>query len=275
MRMKNGSALVCQLALAAYVVVAPAAFAAVITVDSLADDLFPSSTGTLVDLGGSPVTSAAHCTLRMALAAANLNLPIPFGGSGGCVTGSGADTIVFAGSLNLVTTPGTISLADRGMSEAPAAYVPALIIQPALIASGPLTINGPGSGNLTIDGGLPGNSGRRLLLASDGSSALDAPFSISGVRLLRGRAIEQSSGCMFSAETTMISDVIFESCESVGGPTQGGFGGALGVGNVNTVGNFRPDVTVSNVVFKANRSTRGTSTTAEPFLVPAVAGSAR
>ncbi|MEP7316586.1 MAG: choice-of-anchor Q domain-containing protein, partial [Sphingomicrobium sp.] len=113
---------------------------------------------------------------------------------------------------------------------------------------------------LTIDGGLPGNTGRRLLNVSDGDALVNRPFTISGVRLLRGRALDSSSACMFSTETTTITDVTFDSCESVGGPNQQGFGGALGIGNTNTAGNYRPNVTVSNSVFQANRSTRGTNT---------------
>ena len=236
------------------------ASSAIITVNVLTDDIFPDATGALFDINGSPVVlGQPKCTLRMAISSANLDPAVPI--TNGCAAGSGADTIDFAASLNLTTTPGTIMLADKGMSEAPATYSPAPAIYPALIASRQLTITGPGSAFLTIDGSVAGASGRRLLNASDGEPTVDRPFSISGLRLLRGRTIDSSSGCMFSAESTTISDVIFESCESVGGPTAEGFGGALGVGNTNTAGNYRPAVTISNTQFVSNRATRGTGAT--------------
>ncbi|MEO8135867.1 MAG: hypothetical protein ABI831_18055, partial [Betaproteobacteria bacterium] len=245
--------------------VSSAAMASNVVVNSLADDVFPNAAGAIFDINDTPVVlGTPKCTLRMAIAATNLNIVI--GGANGCTAGSaaGTDTITFNAALNLSTTPGTIFLADKGMSEAPAAYAPPLVIQPALVVSGSLTITGPGSAFLTIDGGLPGNSGRRLLLISDGSGTVDSPFALAGMRLLRGRAIDQSSGCMFVSETVTITDMIFESCESIGGPTQAGFGGALGAGNTTTAGNYRPNFTMTNTLILSNRSTRGTSTTALP-----------
>ena len=236
------------------------AHAATITVNNLADDVFPNVAGAIFDINGTPVVLLSpKCTLRMAIASANLDLAV--GGANGCAAGSGPDSIVFAASLNLTATPGTITLADRGMSEAPAVYAPPLIVQSALIVSGPLTITGPGSAFLTIDGNVAGNAGRRPLLVSDGNDNTDAPFQISGLRFLRGRAIEQEAGCLLSAESATINDVIFESCESVGGPSQGALGGALGVGNL-AAGTVRPDVTLTNAYFSANRATRGNTTTA-------------
>ncbi|MEO8134545.1 MAG: hypothetical protein ABI831_11255, partial [Betaproteobacteria bacterium] len=251
---------------------ATAAPALTITVTSLADDVFPNDTGAIFDINGAPVVLATQkCTLRMAIAAGDLDAAV--GGANGCAAGSGPDTIVFGAALNLTAVPGTIALADRGMSEKPATYSPPQIIQSALIVSAPLTITGPGSAFLTIDGGIPGNSGRRLLNVSDGSATVDAPFFVTGLRLLRGRALEQSAGCMFSSESVTITDVVFESCESVGGPSQNAFGGALGVGNINAGGNYRPNVTVSNAVFIANRSTRGSNLASLPQVGAAYFGS--
>ena len=240
---------------------ATAVSAATITVDALADDVFPDATGALYDAGGAPVLLLSpKCTLRMAISSANLDPAV--GIPNGCVAGSGADTIVFAGSLTL---PGTITLADKGMSEQPATYT-GVTVYPALIASRELTITGPGSAQLTIDGSVAGLSGRRMLNADDGDGLIDRPFTISGVRLLRGRTINRSAGCMFSAESTTITDVIFESCESVGGyvsptDTNEGYGGALVAGNTNTAGNYRPSVTISSSLFVSNRATRGTNPT--------------
>lgn len=253
---------------------ATAASATIITVNALTDDIFPDAAGAIFDSNGIAIPlplPQPKCTLRMAIASANLDLAV--GGANGCTAGGGgADTIDFAVSLNLATIPGTITLADKAMSEAPAVYT-GVTVYPTLIASRELTITGPGSARLTIDGSVAGNSGRRLLLASDNDGVVDWPFSISGVRLLRGRSVDSSTGCLFSAKTTTISDVIFESCESVGGATASGFGGALGVGNTKTAGNYRPAVTVSSSLFVSNRATRGTSTTSRSTAGAAFFGS--
>jgi hypothetical protein len=130
------------------------AHAATITVDSLADDVFPDAAGAIFDINGMPIVlPSLKCTLRMAIASANLDMAV--GGANGCVAGSGPDLIVFAASLNLTAaTPGTITLADRGMSEAPATYVPPQIVQSALIASRPLTITGPWRSTGALDSAL-------------------------------------------------------------------------------------------------------------------------
>ena len=246
--------------------------AATITVNSLADDVFPDAVGAIFDSNGAPVVLASpKCTLRMAIASANLDVAVG-GLTNGCTAGSGPDAIVFAAALNLTTTPGTITLADKGMSEAPATYSPPPILASALVVSRPLTVTGPGSASLTIDGNIAGNSGRRPMHVSDGDQNADMLFLVSGLRFLRGRAIEQGAGCVFSTESTTISDVIFESCESVGGPTQQGFGGALGVGKL-PAGTVRPDDTLTNSTFVANRSTRGSNTTVLPTAGAAFFGS--
>ena len=88
---------------------------ATITVSSLLDDVFPDATGAIFDVGGAPITLAASkCTLRMAIASANLDVAV--GGANGCVAGNSeaptaataagiADTILFtaglAGTINV------------------------------------------------------------------------------------------------------------------------------------------------------------------------------
>ena len=83
--------------------------AAIITVNSLADDIFPDNTGAIFTSAGAPIglpLPAPKCTLRMAIAAANLNTSI--GGGNGCIAGSVAtDTVVFDPALNLATVPGS------------------------------------------------------------------------------------------------------------------------------------------------------------------------
>ncbi len=89
------------------------AHAATITVNSVADDVFPDATGAIFDYAGAPVVlTSAKCTLRMALASANLDMAVG-GATFGCAAGSGADTV----SLNALT--GVIQLADRTMSVGP------------------------------------------------------------------------------------------------------------------------------------------------------------
>jgi hypothetical protein len=101
------AAVAARVAMCTALLAAPAQ-AATITVDSLADDVFPNAIGAIFDAGGSPVVlGAAKCTLRMAIASANLD-PLPGAEVGGpvsgCEAGSGADTIVFDAALGLAGT---------------------------------------------------------------------------------------------------------------------------------------------------------------------------
>ena len=141
---------------------ASAANAATITVNSLLDDVFPDATGAIFDVGGTPVTLAASkCTLRMAIASANLDLAV--GGANGCVAGDsetlatsptiGApDAIRFTAGLT-----GTINVnTTKKMSEAPAVYRDTSTSNPtpnassALVVSRPLTITGNTASGLLI-----------------------------------------------------------------------------------------------------------------------------
>ncbi len=165
------------------------AAAAIITVNSLADDVFMNAAGqTFSDAALSQPSTPTYCTLRMAIAAANGNIAV-----GNCTPGNGTDTIVFTAPANA----GTIVLSQVTMSEAPAVYSNISNSPPnwLLAISSPLTITGPGSGALTISGGgfSPGSVGRRSLLISDALSATDTPVSISGLRFKEGRAVPTPS----------------------------------------------------------------------------------
>ena len=230
-----------------FILAATAAHAATITVTSVDDDVFPDNTGA----AGTP----GKCTLRMAIAAANLDVAV--GGAGGCVAGSGADTIVFDPAL-FTSAARTITLASNAMSEAPAVYVPPNTA--ALAVSRPLTITGPGSTKLTIDGNAAGNAGRRPMTVSDGVENTDFAFKMTGVRFYRGRTLDQSSGCLFSGESLELDDMVFENCESVGGATSVGYGGALGAGS-DLAATVAPTITISNSKFLGNRAVRGTGAT--------------
>ena len=226
-----------------------------ITVNSLLDDVFPNASGAIFDINGSPITlSASKCTLRMAVASANLDTAVG-GVSLGCAAGSGADTIVFDAALDLANTPGTITITNKLMSEAPATFGNTTS---ALVVSRPLTITGPGSTQLTLDGAIVNPQGMRMLSVADGDDNTDRPFTLTGVRFYRGRTVDTSSGCMFSSESLTLNDVAFEDCESVGGPTNQGFGGALGVGNL-LAGTAVPAVSITNSRFLGNRAVRGSS----------------
>jgi len=61
--------------------------AATITVNSLADDVFPDAAGAIFDSNGAPVVLASpKCTLRMAIASANLDVAVG-GVTNGCAAG--------------------------------------------------------------------------------------------------------------------------------------------------------------------------------------------
>ncbi|MEQ1594266.1 MAG: choice-of-anchor Q domain-containing protein [Casimicrobium sp.] len=245
----------------ALIALTASAHAATITVNSLADDVFPDATGAIFDYAGAPaVLTSAKCTLRMALASANLDIAVG-GATFGCTAGSGADTV----SLTALT--GVIQLADRSMSVGPNSPepVPNTSILYAVRAT---TVTGPGAAVLAVSGQTIPSFGRRLLTVSDGSDTTDTPFALSGLTLQYGRAIGTSAGCFFSRESTTLTDVVFDGCESIGNgvagvyPVSGGFGGAMGMGSPISPTNTFPNATLTNVVFKNNRTSRGTTSPA-------------
>jgi len=222
--------------------VAQAATAATITVNSLADP-------------GDGTT----CTLRQAISAANTNAAV-----GTCTPGDdigGSDAIVFSGTLNLTpATPGTITLDQSSMNEAPANFG---IVPPVwlLVISTPMSITGPGSGALTVNGGGLGTTaiGRRTLLVTDGIGSTDLAIAITGMSFKEGRSVGGGGGCIFARESLTLTDVRFEACEAVGSsPSNTVGGGALGVA-VTGVTDLRPNVALTNVKFIGNRSVHGSA----------------
>jgi hypothetical protein len=228
---------------------ASSANSATITVSSLADDVFVNAAGaTFSDTALTvPVVSTA-CTLRMALAAANLDLAV-----GGCTPGAGADVVD-------IPISGTIEVANQSMDPAP--VPPSATPSWLLFASNAVAIQGPASGTLVVSGASAGlASGKRILVMSNGSTTSDASMAISRIRFEKGRSVGGSGGCVFSRESLTLTDVVFDRCESVGvAPTSGGFGGALGVFETNAAGNARPNVTLTRVKATGNRVLRGTRT---------------
>ena len=173
-----------------------------ITVNSLADNVFINAAGqTFSDTALTVSVSPAYCTLRMAIAAANIGTVV-----GGCAAGSGGDTITFS-----VTTPAVIELAAQAMSVAPISPEPSPPVS-LLFASRQLTITGPGSGLLAISGQNRADFGQRILTVSNGNAANDLPFVMTGVTLRYGRSVGSSGGCMFSRESVTLDDVVFDGC---------------------------------------------------------------
>lgn len=269
------------LRLAAFVLLSMLAFSArsaTITVNSLADDVFPDATGAVFDVNGAPVTiAAAKCTLRMAIAAANLDLAV--GGANGCVAGDSdttptsavqgvPDTIRFIGTI-----AGTISLnVAKKMSEAPAIFRDPATGNPtpnstsALVVSRPLVIVGntaSGLPTIVLDGDLVTNSSvdGRLLWVFDGNNVEDTPFSMSNMALRNARVVGAAGGCLLTHETIFLSNVSFTNCVSEGNATLSGVGGALAIYTRAVVGApaVRPAVRLQSVTVSNSKALRGSN----------------
>jgi hypothetical protein len=232
------------LAGAMFASLAAAASAATITVTSLADP-------------GTPAT----CTLRQAIESANTDTAV-----GDCVTGLNADTIVFDAALNLTAaTPGTITLDQTSMSEAP--FAPITPVTWLLFAKGDLTITGPGSAALTINGGglSPSAVGKSILRVTDNDSLNARSISISGVSFKYGRnaivGVATTGGCVSSTESITLNDVVFEGCEVFSSSGNVG-GGALFVGIPLSTASVvsLPNASLTNVTFLRNRAIHGAPT---------------
>ncbi len=239
------------------------ATAAAISVNSLADNVFVNVSGqTFSDAAYTVAVTPAYCTLRMAISSANRDAA-----TGTCAGGSGADNITFAASLNLATTPGTITIAQVAMDPAPFPLTGSATW--LLFSTGNVVITGPGSASLTINGGGLGSGaiGSRTLLVSDNNGPNDAPTTITGVSFKEGRNVGGGGGCIFSRESLTLTDVRFEGCEAVGDPGSVGNpagsvgGGALFMG-VAGGADARPNATLSNVKFIGNRAVHGAAVAA-------------
>jgi len=270
------------LAALALAVLGSATQAATITVNSLLDDVFPDATGAIFDVGGAPITLAASkCTLRMAIASANLDLAVG-GATFGCVAGDSetlstspprgaADVIQFSTAL-----VGTIDVnVAKKMSEAPATYrdltsgAPTPNAKSALVVSRPLVILGntvSGVPTVKLDGGLLANPvvDGRILSASDGNNATDAPLSLNNVAFQNARVVGAPGGCFMSNETVFLATSTFNNCVSEGDATVSGVGGAIAIytqGSGNTPA-MRPAVRMQSVTVTNSKALRGTSTLA-------------
>ena len=237
--------------------VATLASAATITVNSLADDVFVNVSGaTFSDAAYTMPVSPTYCTLRMALAAANLNVAV-----GACAAGSGTDTIN-------ITPTGTILL-----SQVPMEIVGAVAGTKTwlLYSTGNVVINGPGIDRLTINGGglSAGAVGLRALVVSDNAAMTDAPATISNLSFREGRSVGSiaatggsAGGCLFSRESLTLSSVAFVDCEAAGvgngGSNFATVGGAF-AGGAAAATDVLPNFTFTDVRFSGNRTVHGTA----------------
>ncbi|MGH2601267.1 MAG: choice-of-anchor Q domain-containing protein, partial [Dehalococcoidia bacterium] len=178
---------------------------------------------TLVDENG----TGPACSLREAIEAANTDMAV-----GGCVAGSGADTITFA-----PTVTGTITLTDT---------LPA--------TGGALAIQGPGAGSLTISGG-----GAVQIL----SVGPFASLTLSGLTLANGRSGDGSAILNASGSLTITNSTFSGNTADNGGAIRNNgsftitnstfsgnqassFGGAI----VNDFGSL----TITNSTFSGNQA---------------------
>ena len=161
---KAGAAVLAGLVAAGALSVSPA-WAATITVNSLADDVFSDNVGVWA-------ATTTKCTLRMATAASNEDQNI--GGPSGCVAGGtfaalGRDTIRFTGLTCNIT------LAHQSM------YTPNFdnLTNPQhiLIVRQPTIFIGPGATVLTIDGGhtagAPHTAGIMQISSASNTTSID------------------------------------------------------------------------------------------------------
>jgi hypothetical protein len=238
---------------------------AIITVNSLLDDVFPDAAGAI----SVPLT-APKCTLRMAIASANLDLPVG-GATFGCaasttpattyVTG-GADSIVFDAAL----ANGTILLdATQAMNVGAFTNNTGSI----LYVTGPVVIDGTAATRITLDGGLLAtNTSKRILavvevVPSAAESRAGSSIWVSLINLnFQNARVESAGGCVLSFENIRIFDASFTNCISTNTPTLGGAaGGALFVRAADNNGlTFRPDVRLTRVSFKGNKALAGGNT---------------
>ena len=239
--------------------------AATITVNSLLDDVFPDAAGAI------PVPlTAPKCTLRMAIASANLDLPVGRT-TFGCVASTtptvttyvtgGADSIGFDAAL----ANGTILLdATQAMN------VGAVInnVDSILVITGPTTIDGGAATNVTLDGGSTAATTSKRILAVYEAAPAGTTLSGSSIWVnlyslnFQNARVESAGACVLSFENLRIFSANFTNCVATNTPTVAlAAGGALFMrAPNNTATTFRPDARLTRVYFKGNKALAGGST---------------
>lgn len=217
------------------------ASAATITVNSLLDDVFPDAAGAI------PVPlTAPKCTLRMAIASANPDLPL-----------GGADSIVFDAAL----ANGTLLLdATQAMSASSPSNI--------LYISSPSTIDGRAAVSITLDGGSDVIATNKRILGISESPAAGATLAGSSICVnlyslnFQNARVESAGACVLSFENLSIFSANFTNCIATNTPTVAqAAGGALFMrAPDNAASAFRPDARLTRVYFKGNKALAGGST---------------
>ena len=236
--------------------------AATITVNSLFDDVFPDAAGVIA----SPLT-VPKCTLRMAIASANLDLPVG-GVTFGCAAGpstiyviGGADSIGFDAAL----ANGIVMLdATQAMNVGAVTNNTGSI----LYITGPTTIDGGAAGSITLDGGsVAATTSKRILAIVESAPAVETRAGSSiWVNLyslnFQNARVESAGGCVLSFENLRIFTTSFTNCVSTNTPSlANAAGGGLFMRAADNGSNtFRPDARLTRVTFKGNKALNGGNT---------------
>ena len=190
--------------------------AAVLLVDSLADDVFPDEAGAIFDVSGNPIVLASQkCTLRMAIAASNIDAPV--GGATGC-NAQGASTFAMGGATALAG--GTILLdANKGMVVTTGG-----IDSSILWISGPVSLDGSAgtASRITLDAAATSTTNRRILRVQElVSSTTESPARSTWTQILstnlRNSRMQGGGGCAVVYESVRLIDMEFSNCEGAVG----------------------------------------------------------
>ena len=236
--------------------------AANITVNSLLDDVFPDATGAIT-----PPLAASKCTLRMAIASANLDMPVG-GATYGCAASTSPATSYINGGPDLIAfdaslANGTILLnAAQAMDIGPIGNNTTSI----LVITGPVAIDGAAATRITLDGGAVAATPNKRILAifevvpttSDNRAGSSIWVTLLNLNFQNAR-VESAGACVLSFENVRMFDVAFTNCVATNTPTLAvAAGGALFVRAPNdSTLTFRPDVRLTRVSFKGNKALAG------------------
>jgi parallel beta-helix repeat protein len=119
-----------------------------------------------------------------------------------------------------------------------------LLTSGELTSKGNVTIMGPGSGKLIIDG----NNASRAFDINDGNNATDSPATISGLSIIRGKS-NANGGGLYSRESLTLNDVVVSQCAATS-PIGGAGGGVAVAGS----GLASQKVQISNSLIAGNSS---------------------
>ena len=233
--------------------------AANIIVNSLLDDVLPDAAGNIT-----PALAAPECTLRMAIASANMDLPVG-GATLGCAASTTPATTHVAGGADIIgfkpsLANGAIMLdATQAMNTASATNI--------LYITGPTTIDGGAATAITLDGGSLTATPNKCILGIAEFPAAGASLAGSSiwVNLLslnfQNARVESAGACVLSFENLRIFNANFSNCVATNTPTVApAAGGALFMrASDNAASTVRPDARLTRVIFKGDKALDGGS----------------